>query len=498
MPTMRLTIFTKLFLAILMTMLVMVIVMALFVNMSFRNGFADYINRGHIDKVKELTVVLSDEYEKHGSWDFIRQSPREWRRLISKVPDLTLRRRPPPRRPPPSHDFGGRRPPPPDGSNYRPPPPRNNPTGPVPLGERISLIDADKQAVVGRVGKLGSTSSLTNVKIKYDDSTIGWVVVRQGKGVFGGIAEKFLDQQLRNSYSVAALAMLIAILSAALLARHFVGPVKALSKGAKSLSSGNLETRIRVTSNDELGELASDFNKLAQTLGKNEIQRKQWLVDISHELRTPIAVLRSEIEAMMDGIRDPTNKRIRSLHTDIMSLGKLVEDLYQLSLSDSTEIIIDEAPIDIVDVVSDAMKSADSLLKQKHIELKVSNIDDVIMVAGNKRSLHQLFSNLLANSYRYTDENGSIEIAVENKKDTVEVIIQDSTPGVPEESLTLLFDRLYRVDKSRNRALGGSGLGLSICAKIVNEHEGTIEAAHSPLGGLLIKIQFSHWVSKEK
>jgi two-component system sensor histidine kinase BaeS len=244
--------------------------------------------------------------------------------------------------------------------------------------------------------------------------------------------------------------------------------------------------------------MAESFNFLAQTLEKNERQRKQWLVDIAHELRTPIAVLRSEVEAMLDGIRKLEPRRISSLHVEILSLGTLVNDVYRLSLSDSIPIIKEQNPVDLIQIIKDAAESSHSLLQQKEIKLSVLGTEGRAIMAANKQSLHQLLSNLLGNSFRYTHKKGCIEILVTQASQMIEIIVQDSAPSVPTESLGLLFDRLYRVDQSRSRALGGSGLGLSICATIVASHNGTIVAEHSPLGGVLIKIQFPQMNGKNK
>jgi two-component system sensor histidine kinase BaeS len=220
--------------------------------------------------------------------------------------------------------------------------------------------------------------------------------------------------------------------------------------------------------------------------------RQQWIADISHELRTPIAVLRSEIEAMLDGIRTPTLERVRSLHVDVLSLGKLVEDLYQLSLLDTSEPHdFPQERLNLTDILRDAAMGAETRLQEKSIRLLTRfDPDKPLTIRGSDARLFQLFSNLLANSYRYTDDNGCVEILAASQGDKVRVTIQDSAPGVPEAALPRLFERLFRVDKSRSRALGGSGLGLAICKTIAEAHGGTIQARHSPLGGLAIDMEF--------
>ncbi|MCK5872658.1 MAG: HAMP domain-containing protein [Methylococcales bacterium] len=491
----KLNISQKFFLAIFISMFVMVMIMVLFVNLSFRNGFADYLHQGELTKVKQFIQVLSKEYGDHDDWEFVRNSPREWDRLIVQVKDM----RPP--NPPKKHrsprpfkddDVATKplfRPPPSHHADFS----RGNP--PKPLGERIVLLDIDKQWVIGQRYHTTPTSIL---EIKQGDVIIGWIAVWQGLSTLNKMADKFYEQQFRYFYWMAISALLIAIIASLLLARQFMQPIKALSRGSKKWSSGDLSSRIKVKNQDELGEMAESFNLLAQTLEKNERQRKQWLVDIAHELRTPILVLRSEVEAMLDGIRKLEPRRISSLHTEILSLGTLVNDVYQLSLSDSIQITKEQDPVDLIQIIKNVAESSHSLLQQKDIKLRLLGTEGTAMMAANQQSLHQLLSNLLGNSFRYTHKKGRVEILVSQVPKMIEIIVQDSAPSVPTESLGLLFDRLYRVEQSRSRALGGSGLGLSICATIVASHNGTIIAEHSPLGGVLIKIQFPQINKKNK
>jgi two-component system sensor histidine kinase BaeS len=497
-PKIRLTIFSKLFLATFIGVTILAVSILVFTQWSFRTGLIDLINGREIKQAEYIAKKLEQAYVHHENWQFV-SSLKQWHGFIDKAQKSIFK-------------TEGQQ-----GNRLKRPPPIILPFPPVPpvppfparmqkngeikdfhkpqyLKTRIQLFDPQQQLLVGDPQQpLRKTTFHTYIKLYYDGQIVGLLRVRQGKGMFSPLINTFLQQQQHNAIYIAGFSLLVALLTALILARYFIHPVKILSVGTEKLTSGHLGTRIIINSKDEFSDLAHDFNQLANTLEKNETQRKQWLVDISHELRTPIAVLQSEIEALLDGIRTPTGVRIESLHHDVLSLGKLVNDLYQLSLADSNEVPLERHPVRLYDIIRVAANAAKALLQQKQIEIELivpRKKDTDVLITGNKRVLNQLFSNLLENSWRYTDEQGKVEITLQVKQDVVEVLVADSAPAVPVDALPLLFERLYRVDKSRNRATGGSGLGLAICKKIVEAHQGGIQAEHTSLGGLLIRLYF--------
>jgi two-component system sensor histidine kinase BaeS len=229
---------------------------------------------------------------------------------------------------------------------------------------------------------------------------------------------------------------------------------------------------------------------MAQTLKQYETLRKNWISDISHELRTPVAVIRSKIEALQDGIRVMTPALLDSLHGDILGLGNLVNDLHLISLADSKNLSVNLKPVNIFELITRCLDSFLIRLEQQQLKIqtdweKESRLD----IKGDTMLLSRVFSNLVENSLRYTDSPGTLKISHTIKGNRLTIYVEDSTPGVPDNLLKYIFDRLYRVEQSRNRATGGSGLGLSIAKQIITHHRGTIEAFPSLLGGLKIKIE---------
>ena len=228
---------------------------------------------------------------------------------------------------------------------------------------------------------------------------------------------------------------------------------------------------------------------MALTLEKNEKARRQWVADISHELRTPLAVLRGEIEALLEGIRSTTPESIRSLHAEVLRLNRLVDDLYQLALSDLGTLTYHKENLDLAEILRDFIEPYGAEFARKSIRFSADIAQGFeITVFADSERLHQLFANLIDNSLKYTDTGGELIIRLTCSTGQATVDFEDSAPGVPEEELDRLFDRLYRVEASRSRSSGGAGLGLAICKNIVEAHEGTISAHPSPLGGVLIRV----------
>jgi two-component system sensor histidine kinase BaeS len=282
--------------------------------------------------------------------------------------------------------------------------------------------------------------------------------------------------------------LLVASLLALILARRLVRPLQELAKATHALALGQYEVRVPVNSDDELGQLSSDFNAMAHGLQNSEQARRQFIADISHELRTPLAVLGGEIEALQDGVRPLNPQAVNSLHVEVVRLNRLVEDLYQLALSDIGALTYRKGELDIVELLVESLQRIEPELERCHLTLSTSLPKDEISIYGDAERLGQLFGNILKNTTAYTDVGGTLTVSAEHLDRCVIIEIMDSAPGVPVGSEGRLFDRLYRLEESRNRASGGAGLGLAICRNIVEAHDGVIEALSSPLGGLLIRI----------
>jgi two-component system sensor histidine kinase BaeS len=357
------------------------------------------------------------------------------------------------------------------------------------LARRLALFDADKQHIAGGRARV-SSDGYTLQEIAVSGKTAGWLGLHKREQLTDPLVVRFLKQQSQMLYLIGGGILLLAAIVAFLLSKHLLAPIRKLTAGTRALASREFDTRIAVESGDELGQLAADFNTMAQTLEQYERMRQQWISDIAHELRTPLSILSGEVEALQDGVREVSPDALESLRSEARHLSKIVNDLHELSLADAGVLSIKKEPLDPVPVLNETLRHFRTRFEENQItvENSVKN-DPPITVIGDAGRLQQLFSNVLENTLRYADSPGTLKIWQDRTANRLAFIFEDSGPGVPEETLERLFDRLYRVDQSRSRTQGGSGLGLSICKSIVNALGGEIRAARAASGGLRIEIE---------
>ena len=471
---------------------------------SFRRGFLDYVDETTLDRLQPAANRLAQAYGAHGNWDFLRNDPERFGELIEPRPSRDFERRgpgaPPPDGPPPFDERAApppgeralppprerndeRAPPPREPGDDRPPPPPPR-RGPPDLMPRLVLLDAAGVPVAGNARLPPGAPSLP---IELAAQRIGSLSLAPSPRLSGSVDLAFAQAQLRSA-ALAGLAILLgALLLAFALARWLLAPVRALGAGTRALAAGDYALRIATTRSDELGALARDFDHLAATLEQARDARRQWGADIAHELRTPLAILRGEIQALQDGVRTVTPQALDSLSHECDRLAHLVEDLYSLALADAGALDYKFEAVALGELVREALDLQRSTCADAGLTLEAI-VSDVPAVRGDPRRLAQLIDNLLANARRYSDAPGRIRVTVLASGAQVRLVIEDTPPGVPASALPHLFERLYRVDASRTRASGGAGLGLAICRAIVDAHDGRIAARQSALGGLCVTV----------
>ncbi|MBL1140550.1 MAG: HAMP domain-containing protein [Proteobacteria bacterium] len=473
--TMKLSLHKKLVLAILLSISSVIVIMLLLMSWSFDRGFKAHVLAEEERNDKLLIESLVDRYKTSGDWTFLQDKPSLWDEFI-----FSSHRKP--KRRPERFEEGSRPPKPPGFSGDRHPPR-------LPKPERV-LLDPDKQVIIGDI-KFNQLDDYSLKPILLDGQTIGFLAREPFEKSINPRQQKFMRHLQKLFFLIAGSAIAVAIIIAWVLSRNLLKPIQRISDGTTALAAGNYETRIDVTSKDELGELSRHFNLLAKTLEKNEHSRKQWIADISHELRTPLSILRGEIEALIDGVRTMDDSRLQSLHQEVVHLNQLIDDLHELSLSDIGALNYEMESQDIIGILNQSIDTLQIVADKKSIQLdKEEIIKEQIYVLCDSRRVQQLFTNIVMNSLTYTNAPGTLKVKVTTDNNSITIDFMDSSPGVTEEESPKLFDRLYRADSSRNRKSGGSGLGLSICHNIVEAHDGGISAKASPLGGLWISISF--------
>tara|TARA_R110000787_G_scaffold38998_22_gene97956 strand:- start:2589 stop:4043 length:1455 start_codon:yes stop_codon:yes gene_type:complete len=475
---MKLRIRHKLFLAMLATTGLGIAFMALSQRYTFERGLLNYAQEVEFGRLQVLVDDLEERYGEEKSWAFIagsEQWPAEFLRFArrdrrSPRGDIAILR-----------GVGGNstvrslR----DGGNQRDLAPR-----PIPrLWERISLLDAQQQWIAGiAVPDNGARRELNS-----NGAVVGYLMLAPLEHLSDELDLEFARQQLQAVVWAAVIVLIGTALAAALLARSFGAPIRALTRGTHALATGRYDTRLDPSRGDELGQLATDFNSLASALQQTQQARQQWVADISHELRTPITVLQAELELLEDGLRPLNGVALQSLSAEVKRLRLLVDDLHQLAQSDSGALTFERTPVDVMVLLNETVARFGERASAGKLSLEFHR-QTLPPVLGDADRLRQLFDNLMENSLRYTDPGGTVRLAATVSDDHIRITIEDSLPGVPDEALPQLFDRLYRVEPSRSRETGASGLGLAICESIVIAHGGTIRAAHSELGGLIVNV----------
>lgn len=276
------------------------------------------------------------------------------------------------------------------------------------------------------------------------------------------------------------IAVAIALVMTFFLSRRILAPVKSLTSAAKHLGRGDFSHRVQVKDRSELGELADTFNSMADDLERTEKLRQNMVADAAHELRTPLSNIRGYLEAIRDGIKKPDADTIRSLDEEARLLSRLVDDLQGLSLAEAGELKLDCQAEDITKLIEQIVAAVRAQTAAKGVSVSIDVSDKLPPVNIDSHRISQVLSNLLENAVAHTAKEETVTVTAKHQGKWVEVTVTDTGEGIPAEDLPNIFERFYRVDKSRTRATGGSGLGLTIAKRLVEAHGGKIEAHSEP------------------
>jgi len=477
----------KLFLVLFSFSFLLVTALVLLIQWSINKGIVDYVNSKEIEALKPLVTQLENEYKKQNSWQTMQGDHKKLGDLL--LLSLQEYGLDPLQRRPPRHAQSRLEERPPHLDDERMPAPKR-PEDRRPLHDAgFALLDVNKDLIAGH---LTENIDYNETVIKVNDIQVGWLISPKHKSITDGYELDFLEQQKSYLWLIALIAMLLVGLITLPLAHHLAEPIKKIMLGMHKLTQGDYQQKVTLDRKDELGDLSRDFNQLAITLFENENARKRWLANISHELRTPVAILRGELEAMLDGVRQLNKNNIESANDEVKHLQHLIDDLHQLTSADIGGMHYHKQTIDISAWLNAEVDKYAGYLSASHTALVVDIKATDVYVLADVTRLCQLFENLINNCIKYAEAsvlNLSLSVEVSNASKRVRISIEDDGIGVPEQHLANLFEYLYRVESSRNRKTGGAGLGLSICEHIVLAHQGSIKAESSSLGGLAIIIE---------
>ena len=460
---------TKLWLTFVGILSVSLLSLYLLLHNSLKQGFLDYTSQQSVQRLEIFRSALSHIYQSEKSFSSIQNDPERWinlKEIIFAETDSLF------------------------ASTVNEPPASANSPKAYYRGfvSSISLHDEDKNLLVGVIKP---EKTLEWIPIMQRGTIIGFISFVKPTVVSRSQDRKFLRHQFKIFTIISFLVLGIATLFSVFFAKRISQPITELAKNVKRLTEGDYSQTMYIKNRDEVGQLCTSFNQLSETLAANEKSRADWIADISHEMRTPLSVLKVQVEAMQDGLRPADQKNLALAHDKILGLSTLIDDLFELTLSDLGTLTYQKEKLAINPLLKQCVESHLIQASAVGLTLRDNLLDcETSFMIGDKQRLNQLFCNILENSLRYTNTGGTIAITLATGANAILIKIEDSAPGVAVAQHHKIFERLYRVEGSRSRSTGGSGLGLAICKNIVLAHQGSILASDSPLGGLRVDVEF--------
>lgn len=386
-----------------------------------------FMFRGGMAGVESLVNTLEDYYRENGSWNGVNQV------FASAGPKQGNRR-----------GFGAM-------------------MGGM-VNQRLRLADSQGNLLVdteptGSVGGITEDEIQGSIRLQVGGETIGYLHAEGGMNFNPGDDEVLLGRLTRAAYLAASIAVGFSLVVALILSMRLIKPIRNLTEAASSLSEGDLTGRVEVHGQDELAILGQTFNQMAAALESVEQTRQAMTADIAHELRTPLAIQRAQVEALQDGVYPPTEENLQSVLDQNILLTRLVEDLRTLAQADAGQLQLEMKPIDYLAFVQRVVENFIPRASERKIEIQFSSQGNCQLVHLDPMRMEQILGNLISNAMRYAPDRGWIKINVECLQSETILTVHDNGPGITDEALPRVFERFYRGDQSRSRSEGGTGLG---------------------------------------
>lgn len=325
-------------------------------------------------------------------------------------------------------------------------------------------------------------------ELQHDGTEIGWAeITYYSPYYFDENAFDFVRSLNLILLVIGSIALIGAVCAGTVLASRIIKPIVQAKKTADRIAEGDYSSRADGTAKtQELKELNTSINNMAEQIERQEALRKQLTSDVAHELRTPLTNISTQLEVVLEGIFDPTEERLQGIYEEIQRLSVLVSELEKLQQIENN--VIERTEFDLLDLTRDTARAFEVEINKKGLSLNV--LGESVQVFADERKMRQVISNLLSNAIKYSFENGKIDIAVKRCGDNAVLSVKDDGIGISEEDKQLIFERFYRSDKSRNRKTGGVGIGLTIANAIVKAHGGTITVKSEEGKGSIFTVIF--------
>lgn len=316
----------------------------------------------------------------------------------------------------------------------------------------------------------------------YKDSTLTiGVPVIYNENVIGGIylltyvpEVAKLREDIFRMYVFSVIAVfLISLIIIYMVSKNITQPINDITKASKALSNGKFETRVKVYKEDEIGELATAFNSMADSIGKLEYMRRSFISDVSHELRTPMTIITGFVEGVLDGTipEEKKDMYLKIVLDETKRLSKLVNDLLDISRLASDEVKLELSKFDINELIRLTVIGFENRFNEKLLTVNVVFENETEEVLAEKDSIKRVLTNLIDNAIKFCKEKGTIDISVKHKGDKVNISVKNEGVGISEEEKKIIFERFYKLDKSRSQNKNGVGLGLYIVKSIIDKHK---------------------------
>jgi len=356
--------------------------------------------------------------------------------------------------------------------------------------ERVVLTDPDGFVISDtelqlEERQLTDSWSSKKITLRLNDFVIGKIFIKTQER--SPLEKTFLQSVNKSVITAAIIAGVTGIILALLFSRNIVKPVRDLTRATRKMQKGDLDQRVEISTSDEIGTLSKAFNSLANRLKEQKRLREEMVSDVAHELRNPLSNIQGYIEGIKEGMIEPNKEVLNSLHHQSLLLNRLINDLRDVNKAKAGKLRLKKQEIVLEDVVTNAVKSIETRANQTGVTLNTHLPGDTLVDADPER-ISQVVRNLLDNSLTHTSDSGRITTSVRSSDSQAVVNVVDTGVGIPENDLSHIFDRFYRVDKSRSRHTGGTGLGLTIAKEIIEAHEGTISVDSKQGAGTVFTV----------
>lgn len=466
----RKTLYWKLTLAFILVAFSATAMAAIFVRLTTNDSLAQFI----IDQQRSNMIEsLKNYYTTHGSWEGVNLSWDDMQRQTLPTPNPSA----PTKEPAPQPEIGK-----PNNEKFH-----RNLFG-LADSDGVVIISVDPDYPIG--AHLPPEEFSRSSVIEVDGKNVGSVLMTKHISRFSPEEALFLERTNQALLLSICTGLLVAVFIGIILARTLTHPLRDLTRAAQNIAEGHLEQEVKVTSKDELGQLAKAFNEMSREVARANASRRQMTADIAHDLRTPLTVIAGYIESMQEGILKATPERFALIYKEIERLQNLVGDLRMLSQADAGELTLHTQMIQPKSLLGQAAELFQHHAEKQSVSISVQVEENLPDILVDEARMMQVMDNLISNALRYTPENGKIILGGKLADGIVELSVEDTGTGIDSQELPLIFDRFHRADKSRHSDEGESGLGLAIVKALVESQGGKVWAESEPGKGSIFKMRF--------